>query len=137
MMSRQTHPGFSLAEVSIAMGILAFVVLAVLGLLGVGMNSGRSAQVDTALTVASRFALSSLQTNNPAAVDGTSFWFSVDGLPLAGSSNAHFQCVVRTNAPAENAPRLIGLRLEFVHPVAAPAAARATNVFYASTILTN
>jgi hypothetical protein len=125
-------------EVTLAMGILAFVVLAVLGLLGVGMSSGRSAQIDTALTAAARFAVSSLQTNNPALVDGTNFWFSVDGLPLdAAATNAHFQCVVRTNAPASSAPRLVGLRLEFRHPLAAPAAARTTNVVYASTILTN
>jgi uncharacterized protein (TIGR02598 family) len=137
MTPRSSHWGFSLVEVSIAMGILAFAVLAVLGLLGVGMNSGRSAQIDTALTLASRFAVSSLQTNHPDLVDGANFWFNIDGLPLSGSNDAHFQCVVRTNAPAESAPRLIGLRLEFRHPLAAPAAGRTTNVFYASTIRTN
>lgn len=129
--------GFSLVEISLAMGILAFVVLAVLGLLGVGMSSGRFAQTDTALTAAARFAVSCLQTNNPAAMAGTNFWFSADGLPLTSSNNAHFQCVVATNSPAASAPRLVGLRLEFRHPVSVPAAARATNVIYASTILTN
>ena len=82
--------GFSLVEVSLAMGILAFVVLAILGLLGVGMTSGRSAQTDTALTAATRFAVSSLQTNNPASVAGTSFWRS----PIS-SSTASASATVR------------------------------------------
>lgn len=134
-MSRRS--AFSLVEVSLAMGILAFVVLAILGLLGVGMTSGRSAQTDTALTAATRFAVSSLQTNNPASVAGTSFWFNYDGLPLASSNNAQFQCFVGTNVPVASAPRLVGLRLEFRHPLSAPAASRTTNFVYASTIRTN
>lgn len=119
------------------MGILAFVVLAVLGLLGVGMTSGRFAQTDTALTAATRFAVSSLQTNNPLAIGGTSFWFNYDGLPLDSSNNAYYQCAVSTNAPAADAPRLVGLRLDFRYPLSAPSATRTTNTVYASTIRTN
>jgi uncharacterized protein (TIGR02598 family) len=137
MIARLRRSGFSLVEVSLAMGILAFVGLAVLGLLGVGMTSGRFAQTDTALTAATRFAVSSLQTKDPASVAGTNFWFNADGVPLDSADNAHFQCLVGTNAPAPVAPRLIGLRLEFSHPVSVPPAARTTNVIYASTIRTN
>lgn len=131
------NAGFSLVEVSIALGILAFVILAVFGLMGVGLSASKSAQVDTALAAASRFAVASLQTNAPGTLNGTTFLFDYDGKSVATTNQAFFQCTVATNSPAANAPRLIGLRLQFQYPVSAPANARFTNSLYASTIQTN
>lgn len=134
--SSSGHSGFSLVEISIALGILAFVMLAIVGLMGVGLDSSKSARVETAMVNASRFAISSLQTNAPATLGSSAFWFNYDGVPVTSSNAAHFQCVVLTNKPASSAPRLIGLRLEFRHPLAAPEARRTTNTVYASILAT-
>lgn len=124
-------------EITIAMGILAFVLLSIIGLLGVGLNSGRSAQIETAKVAAARFVLTSVQTNDPSALSGSNLWFNYDGMTKAGSSGAYFQCVLRTNSPVASLPGLIGLRMEFSYPLTAPATARTTNTFYASIVRKN
>ena len=46
-MKNQSTNGFSLVEVSVALGIVAFALIAILGLVPVGMKSARDAENDT------------------------------------------------------------------------------------------
>ena len=48
-MKRDPTKAFTLVEVTIAVGLLAFVALAIIGLLSVGLNLGKEAQQDTVL----------------------------------------------------------------------------------------
>lgn len=104
------HPrrfaGFSLVEITIAMGILAFVLLSIIGLLGVGLNSGRSAQIETAKVSAARFVLTSVQTNDPGTLSGSNLWFNYDGMTKASSNEAYFQCVLRNEFSGGLSPRV-------------------------------
>lgn len=100
-MARQE--GFSLVEIAMALGILAFVLMAVLGLLGVGLDSSRQAQVDTmratiARTILSR-VISDLRTNtSDGYFDSFSSappaYFTYDGLESAGEKDRYYECLV-------------------------------------------
>jgi len=52
--------GFSLTEVVIALGIVGFCIVAILGLLVTGLNSSRDSLNDTAIAAAARQVMSSL-----------------------------------------------------------------------------
>jgi type II secretory pathway pseudopilin PulG len=70
-MIRYRHPAaFSLVEVTLALGVMAFCLVALLGLLPVGMNSNRAALEQTAAaSVANAVAVDLRQT--PLAVTGS------------------------------------------------------------------
>ncbi|CAN5531467.1 hypothetical protein BH09VER1_BH09VER1_23160 [soil metagenome] len=131
--------GFSLVEVALALGIVSFALLAIVGLLGVGLSSGKSAQVDTMQTAAARSLLAAIRTNSPSAVSGATSWLNYDGSTNASASGAYFQCTITTNAPPPGvlAANMVGLRLEFQYPLSAAVANRKTNVFHASIVRQN
>ena len=137
--SPRSSAGFSLVEIAIALGIVSFALLAIVGLLGVGLSSGKSAQIDTMQTSAARAFLSVIRTNNPATFTGATNWVNFDGSTNATATGAYFQCVVTTNTPPAGiaASDMLGLRLEFQYPLGASAANRKTNVFHASLIRQN
>lgn len=122
---------FSLVEVAIALGLLSFVLLSVIGLLGVGLTSSRSAHLDTIQAAAARQALSIVRTADFDTFSSGTYWFTLDGARLTNSVDAYFECRVTadevTTAPDDAQPHLRTLHLEFVHPVAAPPQSRTTN----------
>lgn len=128
--------GFSLAEVAIALGLLSFVLLAVVGLLGVGLNSGRDAQLSTVQAAAARQVLTMVSTNDLATYTGSKFWITFDGTLTNTTNNAFFECSVSTNAvtdlPNEAAGNLRALKIQFVYPLFANAANRTTNTIHAT-----
>lgn len=91
--------GFSLVEVTIAMGLVSFAVLSILGLLPTGLSTLRSAMNQTveaqivrtigAQSVVTAFA--SLATNN--------VYYDQDGLPTESSDEARYTVNVATNSP--------------------------------------
>jgi len=52
--SRKNSAGFTLVEIVIALGIVSFAVVALVGLMAVSMTSGRDAAVDTAIASMAR-----------------------------------------------------------------------------------
>jgi Tfp pilus assembly protein PilV len=58
---RSSASGFSLVEVSLAMGIVTFALVAILGLLSVGLDAGRASADDTAVAGMSRQVLTRLR----------------------------------------------------------------------------
>lgn len=134
MKARSLCRAFSLTEIVIALGILSFALVAIIGLLNVGLRSSNDAHIDTVKAATVRSILSSLRTNQPASYAGETRWYKFDGSTNGGSTDAYFECVITTNAPpsAISAQRMAGVRLEFRYPVSAPAEFRTTNVLHAS-----
>ncbi len=137
--SPRSSVGFSLVEIALALGIVSFALLAIVGLLGVGLSSGKSAQVDTMQAAAARAFLSAIRTNSPATFSGATNWLNYDGSTNASATGAYFQCVITTNTPPAGVAvtDMLGLRMEFQYPLGAAAANRKTNVFHASIIRQN
>lgn len=131
--------GFTLVEVTLALGLLSFMLLAVIGLLSVGLESGRTAQVDTVQSLMIRQLQAFTRTNAPSGYGGGVYYYHFDGSTNAGASGSYFQCVVQTNRPATNveAGNYTGISLEVSYPLSAPANHRNTNVFHASLVPEN
>ncbi len=128
---------FSLIEVVIALGIISFVLAAVLGLLGVGLFSSRQSSEDTSLAAMTSQVLGQLST--ATSPTNASFFFDMDGLPLTNSSGAVYRCVASTTLPsAGEIPNLstnfLKALIVFTWPVSA-AIPPHTNTFNASLLL--
>lgn len=126
---------FSLVEVAMALGLLSFVLLSIMGLLGVGLNSSRSAHLDTIQASMARQVLSAVRADtagpNFDSFTQDQWYFTLDGTLLTNSADAYFECRITVdevdNAPEDARPHLRILQMEFVHPVAAPPQSRTTN----------
>jgi uncharacterized protein (TIGR02598 family) len=100
--------GFSLVEVTVAVGICAFVILALVGLMATGLTSAREASRDTATAGMAEYVLHDLKTRAYGAIAAgpvDPYWFSQDGAWLqTPSADAIYRCDVAV-APAD--PMLI------------------------------
>lgn len=133
-MSHRAVFGCTLVEVTLALGLLSFILLAVIGLLSVGLESSKVAQVDTVQSLAVRFLQTQVRANTASGYTGGTYYVHLDGSTNAAPSGAYFQCAVQTNHPAGNLDpaNFIGIRMEISYPLAAPAMHRTTNVLHAS-----
>lgn len=83
--SRQS--GFSLVEIAIAIGILSFAMIALFGLLPVGMGSLRdSISTSTQTQIVSR-VLSDAQLSDFTKYTGGTYYFNDEGSPVTGASD--------------------------------------------------
>jgi uncharacterized protein (TIGR02598 family) len=102
--------GFSLVEVVVAIGILAFAIVAVIGLLSVGLKSGREAMSSVEAAHAASVLMSSWQTTTNAQVPqlpsltnsvsgwaSNSFYVSDAGLPVVQPADAAFRVEVQVD----------------------------------------
>ncbi len=86
--------GFSLVEVVIAIGIMAFAITAMIGLLSVAMQSDKSSGVDTAIAAMSQQVLGSLRAMPYVSLPAsTNYYFDVEGSGCE-LSRAIYECVV-------------------------------------------
>lgn len=118
-----------------ALGILSFALLAIIGLLNVGLGAGRSAQVDTIQSTVARSILASVRTNTPGSFSGTTTWYTFDGVET-NESGAFLRCQVSTNAPPPSIPaaNMVSLVLNFQYPVSAPVSNRTQKSLHASFV---
>jgi len=126
--------GFTLVEITIAMGLMTFVLMSLIGLMSVGLGSGKAAQIQTIEASALRMVQAQMRTNAPSAFSGGTYFFNYDGTTNATPNGAFLQCEVTTNQPtnAVSPANFVGVKLEISHPLSAPATNRTTNVFHAS-----
>ena len=131
-----TFCGFSLIEIMLALGVLSFALVSIIGLLNVGLSASKAAQIDTTKAAVTRSILSSLRTDVSSGYSGGTNWFNFDGSTNVGASGAYFQCVVATNAPPAAIPavNMIAIRIEFQYPLSAASPNRTTNVLNASIV---
>jgi uncharacterized protein (TIGR02598 family) len=135
--------GFSLVEIVLAIGIISFSLIAVLGLISVGVHSGKSALDESLISAMSRQVVGSLRqqyfTNNTLftglETSGTTtlktVYFNASGVVVdstaSGFDRPIYQCVVTAVSgtdllgPAPKAtlsiPCLLDLTLTFNWPV--------------------
>lgn len=137
---RQYHgAGFSLVEVAIAMGIISFALVALLGLLSVGVRAGKDSHDDTMAAEISRVAFSEWKsgTNNFSMGDSTmTNYYTYDAKRLSGAgSSAYFECLILNTTHSINLPGLTNganvrrIRLELSWPVGAAASNRDRQIF--------
>ena len=146
--------GFSLVEVVLALGVIAFAITGIMGLFPVAMRTALESQRETRATLIARKIFSDLEASTP---DGllialgtdltsvssfispkpslTNSWQHVisydnDGLPLGNGTNsaasflASIQC--SPNTPITGLSRI---QVDVMTPALAPAALRTTNTF--------
>lgn len=144
--------GFSLVEVVIALGIVSFAVVAVIGMLPVALKSCKDSMVETDATLIAKRIFSELKAGSGAnrpvsansseaalinlAAEGTNhvLAFAQDGTvrsySTSDSSNATFDYFARisvsTNTGTANLSRV---QVDITAPAAAPPSARTTNSF--------
>jgi len=117
--------------VTIAIGIFAFAIVAVIGLLAVSMNSDKTAASDTVLALMTEEATTRLRSQPFATLAATpgfadtdlnpDFYYSLDGgLTTATASDAYYSC--RVARRATDSTNLAYVSLEFRWPLAAPSA---------------
>ena len=151
--SRRPALGFSLVEVVIALGIVSFAVLAIVGMMPVAMKSAQDSmrQTDSTLIAQRIFSelksgtgavrtitlspngtprildLSANSTNNFLAFkeNGTAHDY-VNSAPATDAYDFYAQISVTTNIGASN---LSSVQIDIGAPAAAPPAARTTNSF--------
>jgi len=144
---------FSLVEVVIAIGLVSFALLALVGLLTVGLRSSRESGEDTIMAVCTETTqalvraegFSQVLTNALYAPGDTTpdFFFDSAGTLLTDSAGAPsrtqnadalYGCLVTRSVPAlsQATTNLLVYQLKFVWPLAAPAANRQQRVVPAS-----
>lgn len=97
--------GFGLVEIAIALGIISFALLSLLGLMAVGLNASKTAREDTVVASLARNVLANLKTLNYAqlsALGSTNFYFTYDGAATnSASSSAYYECRARILMPSQ------------------------------------
>jgi uncharacterized protein (TIGR02598 family) len=131
---------FSLVEVTIALGLVSFSMLAIVGLLPVGLKTFRDSRVETTLGGIQRQMRGEVEAVPFAMLTNGSFtagkyYFSDEGTLLPGSSQAYYE--VSTELANTSAPGLAAtadtsirtLKVSVVSPFGLPATAQKTNSF--------
>ena len=152
--SQRLGTAFSLVEVVIALGIVSFAVLAIVGMMPMALKSAQESMRETDATLIAQrifaelktgsggnrtLAISSNGTTRSLALSANStnnLAFTQDGIPQAfflstnspqdASYDFYAQISVLTNTGVANLSRV---QIDIAAPAAAPAAARTTNSF--------
>src|SRR5439155_8205063 len=93
---RRVH-AFSLVEVTLAIGVAAFCLIAVFGLLPVGLQTNRNATSQTVATNIIAFVVADLRANYKTTIPGT--WFSpLLCITLGNSTTLYFDSQSRCSS---------------------------------------
>lgn len=150
---RRSDPGFSLVEVVIALGIVSFAVLAIVGMMPMALKSAQESMRETDATLIAQRIFSELKTgsggnrtvtkdtNNSSqmislSADSTNNFLAFNGNgtvqtnATAAPANADYdyfaQISVFTNTGVSNLSRV---QIDITAPAAAPPTGRTTNSF--------
>lgn len=93
----KNHRAFSLVEVAIAMGIVAFAIVSLIGLMGVSLDAGRRANDDTQVAMLARKALGQFLTTPYSSLSNQVIYFDQEGELLSSSADAYFECDTKVN----------------------------------------
>lgn len=121
----------SLVEIVIALGIVAFALIAIFGLLSVSTQSSLEAQRDTAIALAARELVGKLRVNENYAATSvltSNAFFTQDGtLQPAATAESAFDCQLTVH-PRPGNPHLADVSMTFRWP------AGSTSPHHAQTI---
>ncbi|HSI84578.1 MAG TPA: hypothetical protein VK970_12385 [Candidatus Methylacidiphilales bacterium] len=107
---------FSLVEITIALGIISFSLVALLSLFSVGLNLSRQSSIDTALAcMATRMAAE--MTAQPSFDFATTYYFDGKSLPVANPSTPGivYCCNLSTNLVTDTEMSGVSPQLRRVH----------------------
>ncbi len=123
---------FSLVEVAMALGIVSFVLLALLGLFSVGFNAGKDSQLDTLQASIAHRTLSVLRTVDFDTLAETNTLYNYAG--ETNATPAYFECKATFSSPTGLDPTVANhlrrVRIEIRYPYGV--AKQTTNVLHAS-----
>src|ERR1700679_3083285 len=133
---KRKNRAFSLVEVVLALGIFAFAVLSIVGLMATGLNSAKDSSTNLAITNINRNLRADLQAtpySSLASATSTNYYFTDGGYPTTQSSPApsapFYAVVLTTNAsiyptgigvPSTNAAT-VNVKISYPYPVDAQA----------------
>lgn len=116
---RTVNRAFSLIEVTLALGIISFVGITILGLLPIAMNSLRTANYDTVSTRIASLTRADLQQVDMVSGGASVSFFGVDGEELdAGDPDVVYQAYraeVPHPLPGAGNGRLNRISVQIVH----------------------
>lgn len=130
--TRDNDLAFSLVEVVLALGIVSFALVALLGLLSVGLKSSKQAGDDTEVAAITWQVVSKLRNATPTFTVGTpiSYCYDIRGQEVpATSSLSYYICsfnsrrLPNTEVTANTINAIVG-KLEITWPASAPAGKR-------------
>jgi len=147
MKTPRTAPAFALVEIVIAMGVVTFTLVAILGMLSVGMRSSRESTEDTLVANMATTVLNNLRATNQftnfsdaASLQVPDIFFDAMGrwnisdAGVVGGSNSQSLYRCKVNFVTNDTPggeNLAMVNLEFTWPVQA-AKPPNTNVIHAT-----
>jgi uncharacterized protein (TIGR02598 family) len=126
---RGNEGGFSLVEVALALGIAAFVLVAIISLCAVSFATGKGTTDDTLVASMSSNVLDDYRRQSFANVQATTVFFNDDGIrlqdasgndlaqPAALSAGAVYECVTTVTADTAMPNNLLHLLMKFTWPV--------------------
>lgn len=132
----KTEPaGFSLVEVVLALGIVSFALVALLGLFSVGLGASKRSGEDTEVANMSAQIVSTLRNRNSAYPTTATFYFDTFGRQtnLSNTNIGYYQCVLTTTtspAISSDSASLVQAKMTFTWPC--NATKRTTNILYAT-----
>lgn len=104
---RNSH-GFSLVEIAICMGIAVFVLVALTGLVAVGLEAGRASREDTTVAVIAKNIFGTLSEGKYADIVSQELFYSAEGNP-SDAATASYRCEIEvSDLPPKSAPESFG-----------------------------
>lgn len=137
MVSSRHCGGFSLVEVVLAVGIIAFCLVAIVGLFSVGHLASRHATDDTSLAAATSQVISKIRARTNLSLP-TNYYFNLQGRVVPTVEEASYVCAVDYSTVPEAevtdiSTNLARVKIQFTWPASVPQERRPyTNVFYAA-----
>ena len=110
--------GFSLVEVAMALGIFAFAIAPVIGLMNLGLNVSKESIDASAMSQIFRRAEAAAMTSGTALyTSGTTLYFTNygDEVTTAPHSNAVYQAVISGTTATDDAQGLFARRVLEIH----------------------
>lgn len=99
-----------------AIGIVCFVIISLIGLVSISIQTGRRASDDTQVAMLAKVAMADFLTVPFANLQGQTVYFDVEGAKLSGRDNAYYECLVSVRDEADD---LKSVSMQFRWPAAA------------------
>jgi uncharacterized protein (TIGR02598 family) len=134
-----TRLAFSLVEVVVALGLVSFVIVALLGLLSIGMKSSRQAEEDTRIAGMGSSVLALLRNVESLPAGGTNLLFDAEGNETTNAAASFYECAASFRVPADSEIPGVGTNavvvvLRFSWPANLAASARPSSATLCSAL---